>query len=427
MLSHSCAVIRAAARVRVHISNGAERCARNPELMQRRLNFAQRVLTSMYWRVALLTLLTASMPQAKAEPPDEQARRLLNHYRQIAGLTTVKLDRQLSAGCMEHANYMVQNQGTDAMAGLNPHTQRSHLPGASAAGAACAKAADLFIGVSDLGVAIDVWMAGMYHRRPMLDPQLERIGVGYARLPDGMLTAALRFENATRRGGTWPVAYPADKQADVPLEYGTESPNPIPNHGSGGYPITLQFPPFDKVTGVSAKLSDANGNPVEFFLSDPQHPATSFGQFGVICLIPKQSLQAEHASSVRIDATWKGKPCSWTWSFSTVSLRRIEASDDRAVAGAINIASLVHGTVTYGGIRNSETAFLQLAAGEGSRYKMMSVIIPVAVWRQIAGTAGPGSFKGKVIEVQTTPQVAGGKYVNMRISAATQLRVLAAP
>ena len=58
---------------------------------------------------------------------------------------------------------------------------------------------------------------------------------------------------------------------------------------------------------------------------------------------------------------------------------------------------------------------------------MMSVIIPIAVWRQIAGTAGPGSFKGKVIEVQTTPQVAGGKYVNMRISAATQLRVLAAP
>jgi hypothetical protein len=33
---------------------------------------------------------------------------------------------------------------------------------------------------------------------------------------------------------------------------------------------------------------------------------------------------------------------------STVSLRGIEASDDRAVAGAINIASLVHGTVAYG-------------------------------------------------------------------------------
>jgi hypothetical protein len=380
----------------------------------------------MYWRVALLILLITSVPQAKAEPPDQQALRLLNHYRQLAGLTPVKLDPKISAGCLEHANYMVQNEGTDAMAGLNAHTQRSNLPGASDAGAACAKAADLFIGVSDVGVAIDGWMAGMYHRRPMLDPQLERIGIGYARLPDGMLTAALRFENSRRRdgkNGNWPVAYPADKQADVPLDYGAETPDPIPNHGTGGYPITLEFPPFDKVTGVSAKLTDVMGNPVDSFLSDPEHPATSFGQFGMICLIPKQSLQAQHAYAVRIDATWKGKPGTWTWSFTTISLRRVEASDDGALAAAINVASLVHGTVAYGGIRNGETAFLQLAAGEGSRYKTVSVLIPIAVWRQIAGTAEPASFKGKIIEVQTTPQVAGSKYVNMRISAATQLHL----
>ena len=77
-------------------------------------------------------------------------------------------------------------------------------------------------------------------------------------------------------------------------------------------------------------------------------------------------------------------------------------------------------------MRNVETVVLQLAAGEGSRYKMLSVIIPIAVWRQIAGIAEPRSFKGKIIEVQTTPQVVGGNYVNMRISAATQLRVIAA-
>jgi Cysteine-rich secretory protein family len=399
--------------------------APNPSHKQRQLALAQE--RGLMLRVALLVLLIASVPQAKAEPPDEQALHLLNRHRQLAGLPPVKLDQTLSAGCMEHAVYMVQNQGTDAMAGLNPHTQRPNLAGASAAGAACAKAADLFPGVSDLGVAIEAWMAGMYHRRPMLDPQLERIGVGYARLPDGMLMAALRFESATLRRGGRPVAYPADNQTDVPLEYGTELPNPIPDHGAaGGYPITLQFPPFDKVTGVSAKLTEATGKPVEFFLSDPEHPATSFGQFGVVCLIPKQSLQAQHAYTVRIDATWKGKPGSWAWSFSTVSLREIEASDDHAVAAAINIASLVHGTVAHGGMRNSETVFLQLAAGEGSHYKMLSVIIPIAVWRQIAGAAEPESFRGKIIEVQTTPQVAGGKYVNMRISAATQLRLVSA-
>jgi hypothetical protein len=197
------------------------------------------------------------------------------------------------------------------------------------------------------------------------------------------------------------------------------------NHGTGGYAITLQFPPFDKVTGVTAKLTDANGNPVQFFLSDPEHPATSFGQFGVICLIPKLSLQAQQVYTVRIDATWKGTPGTWTWSFSTISLREIEASDDRAVAGAINVASLVYGTVGYGGMSNSETVFLRFVTG-GSRYKMLSVIIPIAVWRQIAGTAEPGSFKGKIIEVQTTPKVVRGNYINMPISAATQLRVVAA-
>jgi hypothetical protein len=61
---------------------------------------------------------------------------------------------------MEHANYMVQNRGTDAMAGLSARTQRPNLPGASAAGAACGKAADLFPKVADLRIAIDGWMAG---------------------------------------------------------------------------------------------------------------------------------------------------------------------------------------------------------------------------------------------------------------------------
>jgi hypothetical protein len=377
----------------------------------------------MSWRLALAVLLTTGMTQAEAEPAEE-AVRLLNHYRELAGLKPARFDRRLSAGCMEHANYMVQNHGTDAMVGLHPHTQRPNLPGASVAGAECAKAADLYPEVSDLGVAINVWMAGLYHRPPMLDPKLERIGVGYASLPNGMLTAAMMFENATGTGGGWPVAYPANNQTDVRLDFGPEFPNPIPNLGTGGYPITLQFPPFDKVTGVTAMLTDAKAAPVPFFLSDPKHPATSFGQYGVISLIPKLSLQPQHTYIARIDATWNGKRSTWTWSFSTVSLRRIEASDERAVASAINVPSLVRGTTASGGMMNSEWAFLNLATGERGRYKLMSVIIPVAVWRQLAGAAEPGSFQGKKIEVQSTPAVVGGKNVNLYISAATQLRAV---
>src|SRR5580704_16291090 len=78
-----------------HINSRAQRRTRgtpNPQVASTQL--CTRVWT-MYWRVALLVLLTTSVPQAKAEPPDQQTLRLLNHYRQLAGLTPVKLDRKL--------------------------------------------------------------------------------------------------------------------------------------------------------------------------------------------------------------------------------------------------------------------------------------------------------------------------------------------
>ena len=44
----------------------------------------------------------------------------------------------------------------------------------------------------------------------------------------------------------------------------------------------------------------------------------------VICLMPKLPLQAQHAYTVRVDASWKGKPGTWTWSFSTGAAQSLE-------------------------------------------------------------------------------------------------------
>lgn len=373
-------------------------------------------------RLALVILLGVGV--AAAEPsPEQQALARVNAYRAAAGLGAVKLDRAMSKGCMEHARYMLQNRGTDAMAGLNAHTQRPELPGATPAGAACAKAADLFPGVSNLSVAIDGWMAGIYHRRPMMDPGLSVIGVGYAALPDGSLMAALMFGKAGKSDG-WPVKYPAADQTDVPLEYGNEIPNPIPNNGKGGYPITLQVGAFDEVTGVRASLVDGSGAKVPFHLSDPEHPATSFGQYGVISVIPRRVLSPSTTYTVTIDATWKGKARSWTWSFTTLALRALDASDDRAIAAAVGVPSLVRGTVSYGGMMNSATAFLQIGTSKNGHYEMLSVLVPVAVWKQLAGKAAPGTWKGRLLEVQATPQLVQGKYMNLTIAEASHLRVL---
>ena len=376
-------------------------------------------------RYAIVILLAARVVLAGPKPEQEALARV-NAYRAAAGLGAVKLDASMSKGCMEHAQYMLQNRGTDAMAGLNAHTQRPDLPGASPAGAACGKAADLFPGVSNLGVAIDGWMAGIYHRRPMMDPGLKVIGVGYAALPDGSLMAALMFGKSAKSEG-WPVKYPAADQTDVPLEYGNEIPNPIPGGGKGGYPITLQVGAFDEVTGVKASLVDGAGTKVPFHLSDPEHPATSFGQYGVISVIPKRILAPGTKYTVTIAAKWQGKQHGWSWSFTTLALRPLDAGDDRAMISAVGVPSLVRGTVSYGGMMNSATAFLQVGTSKAGHYEMLSVIVPLAVWKQLAGKGAPATWKGKTIEVQATPQLVQQKYLNLTIAEAAQLRVLPAP
>jgi hypothetical protein len=55
---------------------------------------------------------------------------------------------------------------------------------------------------------------------------------------------------------------------------------------------------------------------------------------------------------------------------------------------------------------------------------MLSVIMPNDVWKEIAGKAAPGSWKGKTIEVQATPQLVQGKYLNLMIADPAQVRVV---
>jgi len=366
----------------------------------------------------LVVLLSASSAYAETKP-DALVLAQVNAHRKTAGLGEVTLDEALSKGCMEHAEYMRLNKGTDAIAGLNAHKQRADLPGATKAGAECGKAADLFPGVSNLGASVDAWMAGIYHRRPMLDPALTKVGFGYAKNDDGTYMAALVFAKTKTIKTGWPVAYPAKAQTDVPLEYGAEVPNPIPNNGKGGYAVTLQFPPFDKVTNVSAKLT-AGKKAVAFHLSDPEHPATSFGQYGVVSVIPKQMLDPSTTYTVKIDATWEGKEQSWSWSFTTLGLKKVDASDEAAIEASVGAPSTVHGVVKHGGMMDTSTVFLTIA--DGDKRKMVSVLIPLDVWKQLVkpGTK-PVSLKGKALDVQATPQVVQNKYINLPISSARQL------
>ncbi len=376
-----------------------------------------------------INAFAGARPESQAAAKDSvelRVKRLVDRYRAAVGLPAVTLDAKLSKGCMAHAAYMRLNKDSDAIAGLNAHRERPNLPGASSDGAACGQAADLFFSVSDLEAAVDGWMSVLYHRRPILSPTLERIGVGYARLPDSSYMAALMFVDSYNLDAPakWPVAYPADKQGGVPLEFGGEVPNPVPGGARAGYPITIQCPPFDKVTGVHATLLDSSGQEVGFFESDPEHPATAnFGQYGVVCLIPKVPLRPESHYEVRIDAIWNGKPGTWRWSFRTLALRTVNAHDEADVTRAINTASTLRGTVLNGGIMvDGDNAYLQIGLPARTRYKMVLILIPRDVWGELGGRPDP--FVGRTVEVDGTPHLFKGTYIDIPITVASQLRIL---
>ena len=149
----------------------------------------------------------------------------------------------------------------------------------------------------------------------------------------------------------------------------------------------------------------------------------TFGQYGVVSLIPKLPLRPESRYQVHVDATWNGKPGTWRWSFTTLALRPVDAQDDEAVTRAINVASTLKGTVQDGGMMpDGEDAFLRIGLHSGKRYKMVLILIPRDVWGELGGKPDP--FVGRTVEVDGTPHLFRGDYINVPITIAGQLRVV---
>jgi uncharacterized protein YkwD len=237
----------------------------------------------------------------------------INEMRRLTGLQPVELDEGLSRACRLHAQYLVTNRADPKAQGLGAHTELPELPGYTAEGQKVARTANLIWG-TDVGGAVDLWMAGLYHRIPFLRPNLKRIGLGY----EGDVVVA---DVVSGVGGfnLDSIAYPADGQSNVPTEFGVDIPDPLPKDSprKAGYPITLMFPFVTKIAGVEAELSDSAGGKVEFHLSDPERPATSFPQQSTVCLIPIKPLAANTTYKVSIKANVDGWVVRKSWSFVT--------------------------------------------------------------------------------------------------------------
>ena len=234
------------------------------------------------------------------------------------------LDEKQSAGCLKHARYLVINDGHPSLLGLNAHKEDLKLPGASPEGNAAGQASNIAIGDYGPIDAVDSWMATLYHRVPVLAPNLRSIGFACVRGRRQGWATVMNVQGGRDKTPVHAVFYPAADQTDVPVSFpnGGEEPNPIPDDpdGRAGFPITATFPFNEQLKNASGKLTNDKGDEVPCWFSSPEKPANKAHaktQGNTICLIAKSPLAPKATYHVEFKGMFAGKAWEKKWTFTT--------------------------------------------------------------------------------------------------------------
>lgn len=294
--------------------------------------------------------VAAASPDSRAYPPlagpgtmaDGVAH--LNAYRALAGEPPVTIDAPSSRTCAGHLAYLAweQRERHGNEPGIT-HDEPDHAnPSYSAAHERAGLDADLAYGTTkgrgdSFGRAIDRWMNGVYHRRPLLDPGLVRIGAaneaGYS---------CLDFRapgNTVEVRAKAPVLWPPDGATDVPTDFaGSELPCPTKPNA----PLATTGHDCPKAGYIPSVVfygwGHAGKSAIESLASASMHAEPSGGAVklaavyagGVaghdpapgyavdeIALVPAAPLDEDTTYDVAIDATVGGGKVHLAWRFTT--------------------------------------------------------------------------------------------------------------
>lgn len=271
----------------------------------------------------------------------------LNLYRASLGLSQVTLDEPSSIGCEGHLLYLIEEAEQRGQPGYLEHTESNrdnrHY---SAENEAAGKNSDLAWGQrggpgsaqgQSLGQAVDLWLNGVYHRRPLLDPGLVKVGAasnqGYN---------CLNYNasgNTTVKKPDAPVLWPAAGMTDVPRAFGgNEGPCPTnPSDpraggscGPSGFIISAVW--YNWGTGRMSALTSVASVTLTNSATQAEIPLLTWYADGVsghdpapgymrdeIALVPEATLAANTSYEVAIDAVVSGTPTELRWSFKTGS------------------------------------------------------------------------------------------------------------
>jgi hypothetical protein len=228
----------------------------------------------------------------------------------------IGLDVELSNSCRAHAKYL-ENHPEMAAKWPDAHEENPEHTDWSAAGAWAGGHSVIAPGDGDGVSAIESWMGTFYHRLPLLDPGLLRVGLGISGDCVVMDSGSMvEFVNQD-----WHVGWPPENASNVPTRFVPELPNPVPGEDQSkfGYPITLQVGVSIDGSEVEVDMRLLDGSEVvPCWFSSPQKPTyVELAPAGAYCLIPKQRLKA--STTYTVEAVFRRDQKRVVWTFRTGS------------------------------------------------------------------------------------------------------------
>lgn len=246
----------------------------------------------------------------------------VNAARSQAGLPPVPLDQRLSDSATSHSFYWLFNNLAPTSEGLGIHQEAAGLPGFSGATLADRDRAFGYPGqrlAEDIThrdspvAAVGDWVDSVFHRFPIMRPDLVAIGFGEAKV--GVITMQDMEFGYGSTGTAAPVVYPGSGQSSVPVRFvDNELPDPVPmgKQRTTGYPVTVTFDVGDNVSMSGFTLAGPDGVALDAYVMPPSQASENSAW-----LVPAVPLHAATAYTAHFAGVLDGRSFDRTWSFTT--------------------------------------------------------------------------------------------------------------
>lgn len=218
---------------------------------------AREVLSGQPATAASAAIAPSTDETSLATPSSDSWLARINYYRAMAGLDRVSQNSKMSDGDVKHARYMVKNYVDRTDFGLDMHREDKHNQWYTAEGSVAGRTSDVIppgtIELTDKQ-AIDVWVAGPFHRLPILNPFLKEAGFGsYSEDGESAMALQLRKPSALEDSTAFK---PAPRSYIIPAQHADE------DQSSGIVQRAVEFPPANATVPLAAFNSGEWPNPL---------------------------------------------------------------------------------------------------------------------------------------------------------------------